>query len=46
MLVYNTVASMTGYPIYMDLWYLMFAKVIIEKQILNNLIEKAWLLSI
>ena len=27
MLVYNTVASMTGYPVYMDLWYLMFAKV-------------------
>ena len=27
LLVYNTVASTIGFPGYMDLWYLMFAKV-------------------
>ena len=26
LLVYNTVASMRGDSVYMDLWYLMFAK--------------------
>ncbi len=40
MLVYNTVASMTGYPVYMDLWYLMFAKVGFFKNIFKKQIRK------